>query len=96
MPAKGGATLTVTSPDFKAGGALDDKFTQNGDNKSPAINWTKGPAGTQSYALLTEDAGAKGPNPIIHWVIYNIPAAATGLPGAVAPPMRSPPTRLVP
>ena len=83
-PAKGGAKLTVTSPDFKAGAALDDKFTQNGENKSPAISWTKGPAGTQAYVLLTEDAGGNGPNPIIHWVIYDIPAAAMGLPQGVA------------
>src|SRR6266566_9031822 len=57
-PAKGGSSrLLVTSSAFVSGSALDDKFTQNGDNMSPSINWSKGPQGTQSYAVLAEDSG---------------------------------------
>ena len=79
--AKGGSSrLLVTSGAFVSGSGLDDKFTQNGDNMSPSINWSKGPQGTQSYAVLVEDSGVNRPEPIVHWVIYNIPSTASSLP----------------
>src|SRR6185437_1839387 len=79
--AKGGSSrLLVTSNAFSGGGSLDDKFTQNGDNMSPGIDWSKGPAGTQSYAVLAEDAGVNRHDPIVHWVIFNIPSTTTSLP----------------
>jgi Raf kinase inhibitor-like YbhB/YbcL family protein len=80
-PAKGGSLrLTVTSSVFSSGVDLDDRFTQNGDNMSPSITWSKGPAGTLSYVVLTEDAGVNRKDPIVHWVIYNIPSTTTSLP----------------
>ena len=80
-PAKGGALrLLVTSSAFSSGGDLDDKYTQNGDNMSPSISWSKGPAGTQSFAVLAEDSGVNRHDPIVHWVIYNLPSTATSLP----------------
>ena len=80
-PAKGGALrLLVTSSAFASGTDLDDKFTQNGDNMSPPISWSKGPTGTQSYVVLAEDAGVNRAEPIVHWVIYNIPSTTTRLP----------------
>jgi Raf kinase inhibitor-like YbhB/YbcL family protein len=54
---------------------------------SPAISWTQVPAGTQAFALLLHD-----PEPVInkgastdvtHWVIFDIPGTATGLPAGV-------------
>ena len=79
--AKGGSSrLLVTSGTFVSGGDLDDKYTQNGDNMSPSINWSKGPQGTQSYAVLVEDSGVNRAEPIVHWVIYNIPSTASSLP----------------
>jgi Raf kinase inhibitor-like YbhB/YbcL family protein len=74
------ARLLVTSSSFNSGGALDDKYTQNGDNMSPGLSWTKGPPGTQSYAILTEDAGVNRHDPIVHWVIYNIPSTSMSIP----------------
>jgi Raf kinase inhibitor-like YbhB/YbcL family protein len=80
-PARGGSLrLLVTSSTFSSSTELDDKFTQNGDNMSPSISWSKGPAGTLSYVVLTEDAGVNRHDPIVHWVIYNIPSTATSLP----------------
>ena len=79
--ARGGSSrLLVTSGAFVSGADLDDKYTQNGDNMSPGIAWTKGPLGTQSYAVLAEDSGVNRAEPIIHWVIFNIPSTATSLP----------------
>lgn len=72
--------LLVTSGAFASGGTLDDKYTQNGDNMSPSLQWTKGPPGTQSYVVLVEDAGVNRHDPVVHWLIYNIPSTTTTLP----------------
>ena len=80
-PARGGnSRLLITSGAFVSGSDLDDKYTQNGDNMSPGIAWAKGPQGTQSYAVLAEDSGVNRAEPVVHWVIFNIPSTATGLP----------------
>jgi hypothetical protein len=80
VPAGASARLLVTSSAFTSGGQLEDKYTQNGDNMSPSIAWTKGPLGTQSYVVLAEDAGVNRHDPIVHWVIYNIPSTTSQLP----------------
>ena len=80
VPSGAAARLLVTSGGFTSGGTLNDRYTQNGDNMSPSISWTKGPPGTQSYAVLTEDAGVNRHDPVVHWVIYNIPSTVTILP----------------
>lgn len=72
--------LTVTSVSFQNNGTLSDAYTQNGENWSPSLTWTAGPAGTKTYVVLVEDTGVKRAEPIAHWVIYDIPAGATMLP----------------
>jgi Raf kinase inhibitor-like YbhB/YbcL family protein len=74
-----GGRLQVTSGAFTSGDALDDKYTQNGENISPPLAWSKGPSGTRSYVVLTEDAGVNRHDPVFHWVVYNIPPATTVL-----------------
>jgi Raf kinase inhibitor-like YbhB/YbcL family protein len=77
--ARADARLLVTSPAFNSGGQLDDKYTQNGENMSPPLSWSKGPAGTRSFVVLTEDAGVNRHDPVFHWVVYNIPSTVTAL-----------------
>lgn len=79
-PAKGGAKLVVTSSAFKDGAEFPNEYTQNGQNISPPLTWTRGPAGTRSYVILTEDSGVSRPQPVFHWVLYNVPAGTTSLP----------------
>lgn len=47
------------------------------------------PAGAKSLALIVDDPDAPDPAAPrmtwVHWVLYNIPPGATGLPEAVAP-----------
>jgi Raf kinase inhibitor-like YbhB/YbcL family protein len=78
--AKGGVRLMVTSDGFAPGQSLNDKYTQNGENVSPPISWTKGPAGTQSYVVLAEDSGVNRHDPVVHWIVYGIPSNMTRLP----------------
>jgi Raf kinase inhibitor-like YbhB/YbcL family protein len=73
-PARMGMRLLVTSPAFTSGRALGEKYTQNGANMSPPLAWTRGPAGTQSYVVLAEDSGVNRAEPIVHWIVYNIPS----------------------
>ncbi len=91
------AEFTLSSPDFDGvegcgpGGAADvcDLFpdeTTNfaGDNVSPELAWSGAPAGTQSFAIALHDLSfTQGGDPFTHWVMWNIPASATGLPGAL-------------
>ena len=83
VPARMGARISVTSPAFSSGKTLDEKYTQNGANMSPPLAWTKGPAGTQSYVVLAEDPGVSRPEPIVHWIVYNIPSSVLRLPQEV-------------
>jgi Raf kinase inhibitor-like YbhB/YbcL family protein len=75
-------TLQLTSNAFEAGKPIPAKYSCRGEDISPALAWSEPPAGTQSFALIMDDPDA----PVgtwIHWVIYNIPASARGLPEAV-------------
>jgi Raf kinase inhibitor-like YbhB/YbcL family protein len=83
-PAKGDAKLTVTSSGFQNGAPIPDLYTQNGQNVSPPLSWSRGPAGTKSYVVLTEDSGVSRPQPIFHWVFYDVPANVTSLGQGVA------------
>jgi Raf kinase inhibitor-like YbhB/YbcL family protein len=74
-------TLTVTSTAFKNGEPIPKKYAYRpeGDNVSPPLAWSGAPAGVQSYALICDDPDAKGPEPWVHWVIFDIPANRTSL-----------------
>jgi len=85
-------TLALASPgmelksgDLKEGQTVADEqlfngFGYTGKNVSPELHWTKGPAGTQSYALMMYDPDAPTGSGWWHWVVFNIPADWTSLP----------------
>jgi phosphatidylethanolamine-binding protein (PEBP) family uncharacterized protein len=58
---------------------VDNTGLNGGDNVSPQLDWTGAPAGTQSFAISFDDLS----DPLTHWVMWNIPASATGLPAAL-------------
>jgi len=78
-PARMSARLLVTSPAFTSGKSLDERYTQNGANMPPPLTWVRGPAGTQSYVVLAEDSGVNRAEPIVHWIVYNIPGSVRNL-----------------
>lgn len=81
--------LSLTAADFQPGASIPVVHTCDGSDSSPALSWSGVPPGTKSLALIIEDPDA--PDPAApkmtwtHWVLYNIPPHATGLPGGVAP-----------
>src|SRR5580693_4369329 len=88
LPAKGDAKLTVRTPAWKAGGDIPFENTQYKGNVFPGLEWSAGPAGTQSYVIIMQDPDAmRNGAPILHWTMYNIPATVTKLEaGMTAPP----------
>jgi hypothetical protein len=80
-------TLEITSPVFSNNGEIPSKYTCDGMDISPALAWSGIPEGTKSIALIVDDPDAPDPAAPkmtwVHWVLYNIPASATGLPEAV-------------
>src|SRR5690348_10649775 len=84
--------MTLTISGFPDGGQIPVKFSQAapgvapGEGTSPAIEWANVPAGTQSFVLHMHDmdlARNKTTDDQVHWVVWNIPATATGLPEGV-------------
>jgi len=84
--------MTMTVDGFPDGGPIPVKFSQaapgvaTGEGLSPAITWTNAPAGTQSFVLNMHDmevARNKTTDDQAHWVVWNLPASATGLPEGV-------------
>ena len=84
QPQPAPATLTVTSAAFKNGDAIPIDYTADGRNVSPPLAWNGAPASTREFALILDDPDAPTPLPFVHWVIYKIPAKATGLPEALS------------
>ena len=56
----------------------------DGQNISPAMQWSNAPSGTKSYAILVTDAVGGHGLGIVHWVAYGIPASTTALAEGVA------------
>jgi Raf kinase inhibitor-like YbhB/YbcL family protein len=85
--ADGGMGTTMAPPDggpagpfalsssvVMPGGVIIKKYRCSGENVSPPLSWTPGPAGTKSYAMTLRSAGSP------HWALWDIPAAVTSLP----------------
>ncbi|WP_240001790.1 YbhB/YbcL family Raf kinase inhibitor-like protein [Parvibium lacunae] len=74
----------LSSPTIKPNSTLSDAqvfngFGCTGQNISPALTWTPGPAGTKSYAVTVYDPDAPTGSGWWHWVVYNLPANTTSL-----------------
>ena len=80
--------LEIRSPAFSHGGAIPRKFTCDDEDVSPALEWSGAPAGTKSFALIVDDPDAPDPKApkrvYVHWVLYNLPPTAPGLPEGVS------------
>ena len=76
----GPVRIDVTSASLKEGEPMSREYTADGHNISPALAWSTLPPGTKSFAVVCEDPDAGNPPPFVHWVIYNIPPTAGGLP----------------
>jgi Raf kinase inhibitor-like YbhB/YbcL family protein len=80
--------LALRSPSFAPMGAIPPRHTCEGRDASPALRWSGVPAGTRSLVLIVDDPDAPDPaaptRTWVHWLLYDLPPDATGLPEAVA------------
>jgi Raf kinase inhibitor-like YbhB/YbcL family protein len=80
--------LTLKSPDFVHLGEIPKIFTCEGNDSSPALNWSQLPPNTKSLVLIVDDPDAPDPKAPkmtwVHWLLYNIPPTVTEIPKAVA------------
>lgn len=80
--------LTITSSAFDNGGHIPRTYTCEGQDVSPPLHWTGVPGKTRSLVLIVDDPDAPDPKAPrmtwVHWVLYNIPPHAEGLPEAVS------------
>lgn len=76
-------SLSLTSSNFSAGGAIPSQHTCDGADRSPSLSWSGAPAATKGFALIVDDPDAPDPAAPkmtwVHWVLYNIPPEASQL-----------------
>ena len=71
--------FTLTSPAFKPNGRIPVKYTGEGADVSPPLEWSDPPAGAKSFALICDDPDAPA-GTWVHWVIWNLPATLKAIP----------------
>lgn len=70
--------LELKSSAFGEGASIPPKYTCDGQDMSPPLSWSGAPAGTKSFAIISDDPDA----PVgtwVHWVAWNIPAGLSSL-----------------
>src|SRR6266850_4367916 len=83
--------MTLTSSAWPDGGQIPLKYTQAGEEASPPLAWSNVPVvsdAAASFVLIVHDVDAavgNGTDDLLHWMLWNIPGTATGLPERVPP-----------
>jgi len=77
-------SIQVSSSAFEHEGSIPHAYSNYGDNRSVDIGWSNLPAGTVELALICDDPVVGMSQPFVHWVVYNIPASASGLPAGMS------------
>ncbi len=79
--------LQLKCPVFESGSVIPKRYTGEGEDISPPMEWTDVPEGTKSFVLICHDPDAPlvlpGTYGFVHWVLYNIPGEITALPEGV-------------
>ncbi|UCF21192.1 MAG: YbhB/YbcL family Raf kinase inhibitor-like protein [Gemmatimonadota bacterium] len=74
--------IEVSSPAFQDGDLIPSRYTCEGEDISPPLEWTNLPAGSKSIALICDDPDA----PVgtwVHWVLYDLSPKLNKLPEAI-------------
>lgn len=71
-----------TGGDIANGSPIDARYTCDGDDVSPALQWARAPEGTSGLALVVEDPDAPGET-FTHWLAFGLPPATVAVPQRV-------------
>ncbi len=90
-PVEGDTVITLSSPAFQDGEAIPVRYTCEGEDISPLLNWSEPPQGTKALAIIMLDPDAPDilddPNKtdagLTHWLLFNLPADIRQLSEAV-------------
>ncbi len=78
------AVIDLRSEAVRENGTIPSRFTCDGRNVSPPLNWSAVPEGTAALALIVDDPDAPR-GTFAHWVVFNLPPDLNGLSEAVEP-----------
>ena len=67
--------LRVTSSAFSENETIPAKYTCDGQNVSPPLEWDGEPPDTKSLAVICDDPDAPS-GTFTHWVLYDVPGGA--------------------
>lgn len=80
-------TLILRSSAFEHDGEIPSRYTCTGKDRSPPLAWNGVPDAARSLVLIVDDPDAPDPAAPkmtwVHWLLYNMPPTATGLPEQV-------------
>jgi Raf kinase inhibitor-like YbhB/YbcL family protein len=77
-------SLILRSSAFSQGKPIPRRHTGDGEDVSPALEWSGVPAEAKELALIVDDPDAPTKEPWVHWIIYKIPADTPGLAEGIA------------
>ncbi|MCU1650875.1 MAG: YbhB/YbcL family Raf kinase inhibitor-like protein [Pseudonocardia sp.] len=72
-------TLWIRSSVFATGERIPAKYTGEGPDVSPPLEWGGVPEGTAELALISDDNDAPRPSAFTHWVLHGLRPEAGGL-----------------
>ena len=75
--------FAISSASFQNGGDIPKKFTCDGADISPELQWTSPPSGSQSFAVIADDPDAPA-GTWTHWLLFDLPAQTSSLPEGVS------------
>lgn len=82
------APLKMETQAFPDGGVIPAKYTSRGENVQPAFTFSGAPDTTQTYAIILHDLDVAlrgSTTDVLHWMAWNIPASANGIPEGSLP-----------
>jgi len=82
------AQVRIDSNAFEDGGIVPPKYVSSGDNVQPNFTFTNLPDGAVSAAVIFHDLDVSlqgGTGDVLHWIAWNIPATAAGIPEGSLP-----------
>lgn len=79
--------MELSSAAFEDGGSIPRRYTCEGEDISPPLQWRHIPAGAKTLALIVDDPDAPDPKAPrmtwVHWILFNIPPTVNGLPEGI-------------
>lgn len=82
------STISIESAAFGPGQPIPRKYTGDGQDISPPLQWSGVPGGTAELVLIVDDPDAPSAEPWVHWVLYDISPDLTSLPENIVPALR--------